>query len=164
MNVPAVLVVVPPIIKVLVFPSNVPAVRVHAPVKVWVNPAPRSRVLPGPFKVKPAPPIFPVNNAVPPDFVIETGPVVVKPAILCATLPLIVIGEAFAVNNPLLIKFPPNVNPQLFADVVFKIAELLMLSVALIVLAPPSETVPAVLAMMTPPVPVQVAGNSAPVT
>ena len=110
-NVPAVLVVVPPIFRVLVFPRSVPAVRVHAPVKVWTNPVPRSSVPPEPFKVKPAPPMLPANTAVPPVFVIETSPVVVKPAIVCDPAPPIVIGEAFAVNVPLLIKFPPNVNP-----------------------------------------------------
>jgi len=47
--------------------------------------------------------------------------------------------------------------------VVFKTAELLMVSVELIVLAAPSETVPLVLAIITPPVPDHVAGNSDPV-
>ena len=69
-------------LSVLVSPFKVPAVRVTSPVNVCVKPVPKSSVPPVPLIVSPAPPTLPVNVAVPPVFVIETNPVVVKPAIL----------------------------------------------------------------------------------
>ena len=78
---PAVLVVVPPIFRILELPCKVPAVLVQLPVKVCVNPPPRSSVAPGQFSMNPAPPIFPDKVAVPAVFVTETVPVVVKWAI-----------------------------------------------------------------------------------
>ena len=63
-------------------PSSVPAVRVHVPLKVWLNPAPRFRVPAVPFKVSPTPFTDPVRVATPEAFVIDTRPVVVNPPIL----------------------------------------------------------------------------------
>ena len=100
----------PPIFKVLVLLFKVPAVMVQSPVKVWVK-APRFSVPPEPFIVKAPPFTFPVKVAVPAVFVIETNPVVVKPAIDCVPLPAMVIGDALAVNVPLLVKLPPRVTP-----------------------------------------------------
>ena len=106
-------------------PSKEPAVRVQAPVKVWVNPTPRSRV-PAPLNVKPAPPMFPATVAVPEALVIETRPVVLNPPILCvAVVPAIVTGELPAKSVPALIKSPWKVNPnppvaRLAPDTIFK--------------------------------------------
>lgn len=87
-------------------PLSVPAESVTSPVNVWVKPEPRLSVPPTPLIVNPAPPTLPPKVAVPPVFVIDTRPVVVNPAIACAALPLMVMGDALAVNVPLLVKFP----------------------------------------------------------
>ena len=92
-------------------PKSVPAVRVTFPVKLCVSPAPKSSVPPVPLIVNPPPFTLPVNVAVPAVFVIETRPVVVKPAMLCEAIVLaMTIGEALAVKMPLLTKLPPKVN------------------------------------------------------
>ena len=109
-NVPPVLVVDPPIIRVLELPDRAPVVLVHAPVKVWVSPVPRSKVPFDPFIVSPAPLTLPVNVAIPPVFDMVVRPVVVYPAIDCVPAPPIVTGDALAVNVPLLMKFPPKVT------------------------------------------------------
>ncbi len=84
-------------------PLSVPFVLVHIPVNVCVSPAPRFKVPPFPFIVNAPPFTLPINVAVPAVFVIETVPVVVKPSMLCANVvPLITIGDAPAVNVPLL--------------------------------------------------------------
>jgi len=62
--------------------------------------------------VKPTPVTFPVKVAVPEAFVIATVPPVVKPPIFwVAVVPVIVILEVPAANDPLLIKSPCSVNP-----------------------------------------------------
>ena len=96
-------------LRVLDAPSRVPAVLVQVPEKVWIHPAPRFRVPPFPLIVRPPPLTGPVRVAMAPVLVIETTPVVEKPAILCVPVPLIVTGEALAVIVPLLTKFPPKV-------------------------------------------------------
>ena len=87
-------------------PFNVPAVLVHTPEKVCVNPEPKFKVPPVPFMVKPAPFIFPVKVAVPPVFVMEIKPVVVKPPIDWLAVPDIVIPPDPLVKVPLFTKFP----------------------------------------------------------
>ena len=78
--------------------------------------------------------------------------------------PLIVMLDPLAIKVPLFTKLPPKVRSKLLAASVFNVAEgLLMLSGALITFAPPRVTVPTVLAIITPPEPFQVSGNSGPV-
>jgi len=87
---------------------------------VWVSPAPRSSVPPGPFIVKPVPPMFPFKMAVPAVLVINTKPVVVpfpvvvKLPIFCnSVVPAIVILELPALKVPVapMIKSPCKVRP-----------------------------------------------------
>ena len=73
-------------LRVLESPFKVPAERDTVPVKVCVNPTPKSSVPPFPNSVNPAAFTLLVNVAVPAVFVITTAPVVVKPAMLCATM------------------------------------------------------------------------------
>jgi len=88
----------------LVFPLRIPFENVSAPENVCVNPDPRANVPPAPFIVNAPPVIFPVSVAAPPVLVIETPPVVVKPAISCvAEFPVIVTAELPAVSVPLLL-------------------------------------------------------------
>jgi len=111
-KVPPVLVVVPPITRVLELPRRAPVVRVQDPEKVWVSPAPRSNVPPDPFNVKPAPPTFPVNIAVPPVLIIETSPVVLNPPMFwVAVVPPKLTGAVPASHAValLLMKSPSNV-------------------------------------------------------
>jgi hypothetical protein len=64
-----------------------------------------------PIMVNPAPFTFPPKVAVPPVLVIETNPVVLKPAILWVVkISAITIGPA-DVKVPLFTKFPPRVSP-----------------------------------------------------
>ena len=102
--------------------------------------------------------------ATPAVFVTDTFPVVEKPAIFDVLVPLMVIFETLAIKVPLFTNPPPNVRSKLLVGSVFNVAEeLLILRVALITFAPPRVTVPALLAIITPPEPFQVSGNSAPV-
>ena len=96
---------------VLESPSNraVPD-RDQTPEKVWVNPLPSLSVPPLPVIASPAPPTFPVKVAVAAVFVIETLPVVVNPAMFCAIVHAMTILDAPAVNVPLFVKSPVNVN------------------------------------------------------
>ena len=99
----------PPRFNVLEPPLIVPAVLVQVPVNVWVRPAPRLSVPPVPLIVSPPPLTLPVNVAVPAVLVIETVPVVVKPAILfAATVPPRVTSyePKFNVPPPVLVRFP----------------------------------------------------------
>ncbi len=109
-NVPAVLVVVPPIFSVLELPRSAPLVLVQAPVKVCVKPAPRFRVPPEPLNVKAPPLTLPVNVAVPAVLVMDTVPVVVKLPMLCVAVPAIVTPPEPLVVPPLLIRLPFKVN------------------------------------------------------
>ena len=90
----------------------VPLVLVQAPgVNVWVSPAPATPVSifsvpPEPFIVKAPPFTLPVRVATPPVLSIDTVPVVVNPAIVCAAVPARLIAEAPALNVPVLRKFP----------------------------------------------------------
>ena len=97
---------------VLLAPLSAPDVRVTSPVKVWVDAVPASRVSvpPEPLIVSPAPFTFPERVAVPPVLIIETGPVVEKPAMLCVPDPPILMADPLAVKVPLLTKFPPKVK------------------------------------------------------
>ena len=100
----------PTIFNVLEPPYNVPAARVTTPVNVCVKPLPRLRLLP-PLMVSPAPLTLPVNVAVPLVLVIETKPVVVKPAMLWApVIPAIVTPPEPLVNVPAFIKSPSKVK------------------------------------------------------
>ena len=112
--------------------------------------------------VKEPPFTFPVKVAVPPVLVIETAPVVVNPAILCAAVPANTIGELPALKTPeLLIKSPPKVTWKL---PVFNVAPLLIVS-GTEVLKTSAEfmvTDPAVFAMITPPDPANGLGHSEP--
>ena len=62
--------------------SRVPLVVVQIPLKVWFKLVPRFNVPPVPFIVRPPAFIGPVMVAVPAVLVIDTVPVVVKPAML----------------------------------------------------------------------------------
>ena len=98
-------------LSVLVSPFKVPAVSVTSPVNVCVLLVPRSSVPPDPLIVRAAALTLPPNVAVPAVLVMLTLPVVVNPAILWVAIVLaIMIGEALAVNVPLLTKLPPKVN------------------------------------------------------
>ena len=70
--------------RVLRFPFSVPANKDTSPVKVWISALPPSRLRippPTPFIVRALALTAPPKVAAPPDFVIETFPVVMKPAI-----------------------------------------------------------------------------------
>ena len=104
---PLIVVVVFPKDTVLEPPFNVPAVRVQVPENECVNPDPKFNVPPEPFIVRPAAETLPVNVAVPAVFVIETVPVVVKPAIdWVEAVPDIVIPPEPLVNVPEFVKLP----------------------------------------------------------
>ena len=91
----------PPIYRVDEPAFRVPAVKAMLPVKVLVNPVPRLSVPPVPLTIRLAPFTLPVKVAVPPVLVIETNPVVAKPAILWVVMaPVITMGELPAVNVP----------------------------------------------------------------
>ena len=92
--------------KVLEPPFNVPAVLVHVPEKVCVNPEPKFKVPPVPLIVNPAPFMFPVKVAVPPVFVMEIKPVVVKPFTDWLAVPESVIPPEPLVIVPLFTKLP----------------------------------------------------------
>ena len=81
-KVPAVLVTLPPIFKMLDPPSNVPLVRVQAPEIVCVNPVPKFNVPPAVVLASEAAFIFPVSVATPADLSQLTAPVVVNPAMV----------------------------------------------------------------------------------
>jgi len=92
-------------------PFRLPAVRVTSPENVWVNPVPRFNVPPVPLIVNPAPLIEPCMVAVPAVLVMETNPVVVNPeSVWVVMAPEIIIGEAFAVKIPELLKLPPRLS------------------------------------------------------
>jgi len=97
----------------LVPPLRVPAVRTTA-VNEWVKPEPRFRVPPAPLIVRVVPPVkFPVNVAVPPVFVIDTGPEVLNAPILWSDVPVRINPPAtpeLCIVAPLLIRFPLKVN------------------------------------------------------
>ena len=112
---PDVLVVTPPIIKVLEFPFTVPAVRVQSPLKVWVRlpvPGSKFKVPPELLIIKELPDTLPVKVAVPVVLVIETFPNVVNPAMLWAAIVFVItIGELPAVKvPPVFTKLPPKVS------------------------------------------------------
>ena len=143
---------------VLVLPFSVPAVSVISPVKVCVRAAPRSSVPPVPLIVSAAPLIFPETVAVPPVLVMLTGPVVVKPPMVWAAVPVIVTPPVPLVSVPAVVRFPPSVK-RLAPGV--RVAPEVMLRPAPVpsTLAPLSEIAPVPL-MITPPVPLKVAGHS----
>ena len=149
-------------------PSRVPAVRVQVPLNVCVNPLPRFSVPLVPLMVRPTPVTGPVNVATPAVFVIETGPVVVKPAILCVeafpesvTPPDPLVNIPALAPVPLIVKSPPRVNG--FEPVIRVARELIVNGIpgpntfeAPMVMAP----VPAI---KTPPAPVNGVTHSNPV-
>ena len=100
-------------------PFNVPEVRVTLPVNVF-GPEPRLRVpAPEPAIVKAPPFIVPEIVAVPALLLRVTGPVVVNPAILCATAPervnppdpLVIVPVPPRIRSPPRVKrFAPGVN------------------------------------------------------
>ena len=104
---------VPPRFKVLEPALSVPLVIVHPPVKVCVK-LPRVSVPPTPLIVSAPPFTGPANVAIPAVFVIETVPVVVKPAMLCVSAgPARMILELPAVKVPALLKSPYKVSAKL---------------------------------------------------
>lgn len=146
-------------------PFSVPLVKVKTPVKVCDKEVPRLSVPPAPLIVNAPPLSAPVNVAVPAVLVIETVPVVVKPEMVCeVAVPLMVIFEALAVSVPFLVKLPPSVRDLLFDALVFRLAPLFMVKGTLLpnILLPPNVISP-VLAIITPPVPLNVLGHSDPV-
>ena len=98
-----------------VLSASAPAVSAMFPLNVCVSPAPRLRVPPAPLIVSVAPVTPPVNIALPPVFVIETAPVVVKlPRFWIAVVPARVTVELptfHGVAFPLL-KSPWKVRPK----------------------------------------------------
>ena len=96
---------------------------VQFPVKIWLRPAPRSSVPPEPFMVRFVPLTALPKMAVPPVLFIKTLPVVVKPAMVCALFPEMVILELPAVKVPVLAKFPPKITGKL---AVFKVAPVMV--------------------------------------
>ena len=122
---------------------------------------PRSSVPSGPLIVRPAPSTFPVNVAVPADFVINTVPVVVKEPMLCVAVPDMVTPPVVPLTvPPLLMRSPFKVSKN---DDIDRFAPLLIVSgepalktlAALKVIVPEFE-------MITPPVAVNGVIHSGP--
>ena len=103
--------------------------------------AANGQMKPLPLIVSPPPFTLPCNVAVPPVLVMDTVPVVVKPAMLWVPVPLMVIAELPAVNVPLLVKLPPSVKPRLF---VANVEPALMVRLPFTTVAAPSVFVPPV--------------------